>query len=1032
MSPFVPPKAVLSYYDALEAYAAQNVTHETALRTAFSNLLESGAKVAGWTLVPELSLSNGRKPDGTMRDEFKIPRGYWEAKDTADDLESEIAKKIAVGYPLVNTVFEDTRTAVLYQNKQRVLVANLRKPEKLTGLLHQFFTHTNERIDEYRVAVSEFSGRIPDLADALKTIIAEARETNTRFVAAFAQFYELCRVALNPQIKPEALDEMLIQHLLTERLFRNVFDNPEFVRRNVIAAEIETVISALTSESFSRQSFLKELDYFYVTIEETAKTIGDWSEKQGFLNDVYERFFQDFSRNTADTHGIVYTPQPIVDFMCASVEEVLQTEFGKSLSSAGVTILDPCTGTGNFMVNILRRIGPMDLKRKYDKELFANEVMLLPYYVASMNIEHAYFEKMGQYRSFEGICFTDTLDLGGGPQTSLMFSEENTARVLRQKSAPITVIIGNPPYNVGQQNENDNNKNRKYPSVDKRIAETYAKDSKASNKRALSDAYVKFFRWASDRLGENDGIVCYVTNNGFVDGMAFDGMRKQLATDFDQIYHLDLHGNVRKNPKLSGTIHNVFGIQVGAGITVAIRKKGDERFIKYHRVPDNWTRNDKYTFLKERLTVSGVEWQTLTPNMVGAWLTDGLQGDYESFLPVGRREDKAGDVSMARTIFSNYSRGAETTRDEWVYDFSRKRLTKKVEQFIEFYNTEVDRWLKSGGKGVDLDNFVDNDDKKVKWSSSLKSKLQNGKKTAFASKFLRSAIYRPFCRQTLYFDDFLIHRQGQFPSIFPNEQSEQENIALWLKVGIASDFFPLAVNSIPDLMPNGGTQCFPLYTYAVDGAIRRNNITDWALEKFRTATNDDTITKQDIFYYVYAVLHHPTYRTRYAENLKRELPRIPLPDVFSGRDSIFRELADAGYKLSALHVGYENATEYPLAQNVHVPTGQSFSWQVTKLKLSADKSSVRINDCFTLSGIPEEAHRYRLGNRSALEWVIDQYQVTTNKRSGITSDPNRDDEPDYIARLVRRVVTISVETVKIVESLPPLKFEPATPDIDVE
>ena len=594
-SPYATDRAVKSYYAALQAYAAQNVSHETALRTAFSNLLESGAKAANWTLVPELSLSNGRKPDGTLRDEYKIPRGYWEAKDTADDLESEIAKKIAVGYPLTNTVFEDTRTAVLYQNRQRVLVADLQKPANLTGLLHRFFTHTNERIDEYRTAVSEFSGRIPDLADALKTIIADARLTNPRFVAAFAQFYELCRVALNPQIKSDALDEMLIQHLLTERLFRNVFDNPEFVQRNVIAAEIETVINALTSQSFSRQSFLAELDYFYVTIEETAKTITDWSEKQGFLNDVYERFFQDFSRRTADTHGIVYTPQAIVDFMCESVEEVLKSEFGKTLSSKGVTILDPCTGTGNFLVNILRRIAPMDLKRKYEKELFANEVMLLPYYIASLNIEHAYFEKMGQYRPFEGICFIDTLDLDSD-QGTLQFSEENTARVLRQKNALITVIIGNPPYNVGQQNENDNNKNRKYREVDTSIKQTYAKESKATLLTKIYDAYVRFFRWASDRLAGNDGIVCYVTNNSFVDGMAFDGMRKQLAADFDQIYHLDLHGNVRKNPKLSGTTHNVFGIQVGTGITVAIRKKGAERFVKYHRVAENLTRFEKYAF----------------------------------------------------------------------------------------------------------------------------------------------------------------------------------------------------------------------------------------------------------------------------------------------------------------------------------------------------------------------------------------------------------------------------------------------------
>jgi predicted helicase len=370
--------------------------------------------------------------------------------------------------------------------------------------------------------------------------------------------------------------------LLTERLFRTIFDNPDFTQRNVIAAEIEKVIGALTSRSFSRRDFLKSLDYFYLAIESAAATITDFAQKQTFLNTVYERFFQGFSKDQADTHGVVYTPQPIVDFMVASVDEVLQREFGKSLSTPGVKILDPCTGTGNFIVNILRRLNRRDLRQKYREDLFANEIMLLPYYIAALNIEHAYYELSGEYAPFEGICFTDTLDLAESQQLSL-FAEENTERVERQKSAEITVIIGNPPYNVGQASENDNNKNRRYTGahgVDQRVRETYIQASTATNRNKLTDPYVKFFRWASDRLRGQDGIVCYVSNNSFVHKNSFDGMRRHLLSDFTEIYHLDLHGDVRDHPRLSGTTHNVFGIQVGVGITIAIhRKTMSERFI---------------------------------------------------------------------------------------------------------------------------------------------------------------------------------------------------------------------------------------------------------------------------------------------------------------------------------------------------------------------------------------------------------------------------------------------------------------------
>src|SRR5258708_6228696 len=425
-----------------------NQRHEKGVRTAFIRLLEDTAKLQSWTLITEVGQKvEGRtiRPDATLY-KSAVPRGYYEAKDTRDDLDSEIRKKIGKGYPLKNIIFEDTRQAVLYQNKQEAFRAtDLQDPEQLAHLLNTFYAYTEPVLESYDQALEQFSDQVPQLARGLVHIIESAHKTNKRFITAFEAFFELCKASLNPNISRAAVDEMLVQHLLTERLIRKIFDNPEFTRRNVIAVEIEKVIDALVSQSFDRDEFLRSLDSFYQAIESAAHNL-EFSEKQKLLNEVYERFFQGYSIKIADTHGIVYTPQPIVDFMCASVVEVLQSEFGKTLGDPDVVILDPATGTGNFIVNLLRRFPRRDLEEAYKERLFANEIMLLPYYIAALNIEHAYYELTGQYESFEGLCFVDTLDIAESAQMRMSFmTETNSARVERQKQAPITVISGHPP-----------------------------------------------------------------------------------------------------------------------------------------------------------------------------------------------------------------------------------------------------------------------------------------------------------------------------------------------------------------------------------------------------------------------------------------------------------------------------------------------------------------------------------------------------------------------------------------------------------
>ncbi len=571
-------KALDLYARSLADFAHLGVTHETAVRSAFQVLLDDCARQIGWKLVPEYPLRRpgSRQPlraDGALVDGYNLAHGLWEAKDTGDDLEREIKKKLALGYPSTNLLFQSPSRAVLYQNGQRVLDTPLNDSGQLTDALRAFLGYEEPAIAEWDAASVEFKERIAEHGEALKTIIQRERKRSAGFRDRFLAFLALCRGSLNPELSEAAVEEMLIQHILTERIFKRIFNVGDFMRRNVIAREIEVVVESLTASAFSREDFLRGLDKFYVAIEHAAGTITDFSEKQKFLNTVYERFFQGFSVKVADTHGIVYTPQPIVDFMVRSVDHLLTAHFGQTLASPGVHLLDPFTGTGNFVVNAMQRIPATDLPAKYATELHANEVMLLPYYVASMNIEHAYYEAVGKYAPFEGICLVDTFQTAEKDQGEFsFFNEQNSARVDRQKKAPIRVILGNPPYNAGQQDENDNNKNRKYPTLDKRVSHTYAADSRATLLRKLSDPYVKAIRWASDRLGD-EGIVAFVTNNSFLDDLSFDGMRKHLSQDFDKIYVVDLGGNVRKNPKLSGTTHNVFGIQVGVSIIFLIRKR---------------------------------------------------------------------------------------------------------------------------------------------------------------------------------------------------------------------------------------------------------------------------------------------------------------------------------------------------------------------------------------------------------------------------------------------------------------------------
>ena len=1029
-------KPIRDYYEALEQYDQLDITHEGAVSNPFAQLLATCARKVGVTLEPQHAMHSPKENriviDGAIINEYRLPIAYWEAKDMDDDLPKAIQEKRDKGYPFDNILFQNPERAILYQNDEVVLDTDITDPTNLVEVLQRLFSYSNITFKDWYDAVNKFSDQIPKLADKLKELVKEQHKTNTAFKKAFAGFYQTCCTSINPDLSQAAVEEMLIQHILTERIFLKVFDRSDFTSRNIIASEIEKVSAALMQHAVSRDEFLKPLDRFYTAIEEAATYCKDFSEKQHFLNTVYERFFQGFSVKVADTHGIVYTPQPIVDFMVNSVEYLLKTEFNRSLSDTGVHIIDPFVGTGNFIVRFMQDIPKIALEDKYRHELHCNEVLLLPYYIANLNIEQEFLHHTKKYLPFEGIAFADTFELFDQPQGEL-FTEENTKRVEQQKAKDMFVVIGNPPYNAGQENENDNNKNRKYPAIDKQIKDTYVKDSKAQLPYNLYDPFVRAFRWASERIGDS-GIVAFVTNNSFISDWTFDGMRKHLAKEFNTLYLLNLGGNMRKGQADS----NVFGITVGVSIAILVRTEEpvDSPRVFYNDEAEQGSKAQKFHFLKTHKNVSNITWQEIQPDEKHTWLTEELHDDFDTLIPMGTKETKKEKGTAETTegvIFKNFSLGVSTNRDIWVYSFNQDVLHDNVQRMLETYTAEVDRWKRQVAEWKrgnvpepKVDEFVLSDATKIKWSRDLKEKkLQKGKTTEYANHKIRTSLYRPFTKTNLFFDKILIDSPGQFPIIFPTPDTEAENqVIIVSDHGFRAGFNVLVANLIPDLhtlATSDGFQCFPFYTYNEKGTNRYENITDWALAMFRIYYRDNSINKWDIFYYNYSILHHPDYRERYQEDLRRSLPRIPVANNFW-------TFATAGKQLADLHINYESVPEYAgltLKETPNMP----LNWHVKEMKFQKDKTEICYNDLLTIEGIPAEAHNYRLGTRSALEWIVYQYKFKedkdTKKRKGsyIINDPNRETEPRYIVDLIARVITISLETVEIIKSLPALYFD---------
>ncbi len=571
-------QAIHQYHNAIhKIYQFSGQSHEQAIKDEFKRLLNHYCDSRNLLVVSEINIKNKRgdliRPDGIIKNNLRLDCGYWESKANVN-LEKEILAKINVGYPLSNTLFQDDKTAILYQNNQRFLEIPLENERELDQLLTQFVSYESQEIKEFNAAIEQFKQNLPHILEALRGMIAVQEKSNPAFISARANFLTVCQHSINPAITPSDINEMLLQHILTEEIFTSIFSDSQFHRENNIAKELYNVENTFFSGTTKRNT-LAGIQGYYAVIKANSAAIADHHDKQFFLKSIYENFYKAYNPKAADRLGIVYTPREIVKFQIETVDLLLEKHFSKSLADEGVKILDPCTGTGTYLCDLIDYLPPHRLAHKYAHDIYANELGLLPYYIANLNIEYTYQQKMNEYVEFNHICWMDTLDnasenFTGSNNDLFGLSIENTARIKQQNAAKISVILGNPPYNANQQNENDNNKNREYPAIDKRIKETYI-DKSTAQKTKVYDMYARFLRWASDRLQDN-GMISFIINRSFIDSRTFDGFRKSLAEEFDFVYIVDTQSDVRKNPKLSGTKHNVFGIQTGVAVLFLVKK----------------------------------------------------------------------------------------------------------------------------------------------------------------------------------------------------------------------------------------------------------------------------------------------------------------------------------------------------------------------------------------------------------------------------------------------------------------------------
>ncbi|WP_186264126.1 DEAD/DEAH box helicase [Burkholderia gladioli] len=882
---------------------------------------------------------------------------------------------------------------------------------------------------------------------------------NAKEREAFHAFAEELRDDLNGDVKDEEIVEMLAQHLITKPVFDALFADYSFAKHNPMSIAMQSVLDVLHEHRLEKEA--DTLERFYESVKMRAEGIDNAAGKQKIVVELYDKFFRNAFPKMTERLGIVYTPVEVVDFIIHSVAHVLQAEFGQTLGSKGVHIIDPFVGTGTFVTRLLQsgHITPEELPHKYKHEIHANEIVLLAYYIAAVNIEAVYHGIVGgKYQPFEGICLTDTFQMYEAEDMVDALLVQNSARRKRQKKLDIRVIMANPPYSSGDKNDN-NNKNTEYPNLDEQIAQTYvSKSSSSVGKSKIYDSYIRAIRWASDRIGDS-GVIGLVTNAGFLDANTTDGMRKCLAEEFSSIYVFHLRGNARTSgEQRRREKDNVFGMGSRAPVAISILVKnpraGGYGNVYFHDIGDYLSREEKLQKVAAYGSVGAIpenQWKRLVLDEYGDWFGQ-RDSNFEDFIVIGK---KPGDAGLA--VFSSYSMGVKSNRDDWVYGSSKKLLEENLMGMINFYNKEVGRY-QGVSNSVGVEDFVSRDKSKIKWTSDVLGDLGKGKCHEFDGRDLVVSMYRPFTKQWLYSNKIWNWSRHLMAGYFPRDSGSNLAICVTGR-GSTKEFSAFMVNVIPDLEVVSKGQCLPYYLYETKGDVsgkdarvpqtglfddsltstdlrgRREAITNEGLVLFQSAYPGEQISKEDIFYYVYGLLHSPDYRESYADNLSKELPRIPCMKTSVD----FWAFSKAGRKLADLHVNYESVEIYPLEIDSGGRRLTDTDYRVEKMRpgkngKDKDLTTLVYNDKITVKGIPPEAYEYVVNGKSALDWVVERQCVKTDKDSGIVNDANdwaieTMNNPRYPLELFQRVVTVSLETMKIVKSLPRLDIQQPGPTV---
>ncbi len=1014
-----------------------------------------------------------KRPDDPNKDQHK---GWNDSLKSKKELEEETAAEIAQGVQMRLSLFPVERWEKAIH----------------TTLVKKCGT---------RIYWDTWAADVARIAERHIERITALIDSDERVGSEFRVFLKGLRDSLNPGITEADAVEMIAQHMITMPVFDALFGDFQFAKSNPVSVAIDGFLSSLDEHRIEEASDAAVLDDVYASVRRRAAMVRTDTARQQLIRDLYEQFFKVAFEKTSQKMGVVYTPAEIIDYILRETDRVLKREFGKSLADEGVHILDPFAGTGSFMAHLIESdLIPDDkLEHKYRHEMHSNEILLLAYYIMTINIEYAYHERMGgDYVPFEGGVLTDTFQMTEANDTldERVFAE-NSERVRKQNELPIRVIVGNPPYSVGQRSANDNNQNESYPTLDRRIAETYAAKTNATLKGALYDSYVRAFRWASDRIGEQ-GVVCFVSNAGWLRGAAMSGMRKCLAEEFDDIYVFDLRGNQRTQGEESrregGKVFGS-GSRTPVSITLLVKRAGEAHTgsIHYQDVGDFLSREDKLTIVSGVAQSGYVDWATITPDVHDDWL-DQRDDSFYQFAPMGMKPK----YKPPHGLFLTYATGLKTQRDAWAWGYSRGTVSENMRTLISNMNADM---AQAHGDC----NKLTYDSRKCSWTRRLVDRAAKEEPIQFNIDHTVIGMYRPFCKQWVYFDQLMNERPSQHPRFFPLATGERAkdrrstpsassgvrrtaNIEMVGKSGEipsqqcvlkCSPNFVIAVTDgsnpsclisscLPDLHFVGDSQCFPLYWYEEEdvgtalfdandyvgeggqtslfgnGAtqtekrlVRHDAITDEALAVFRGAyphaflsrykkDGGEELSKEDIFYYIYGILHSPEYRKRFASNLKKELPRIPLAEDFAA-------FSRAGRALAKLHLNYETVEPWGTIEEDgdSENLGRTVKMRFGKCKKTeenrkgVDRTVLHVSENLTLRGIPEEAYGYVVNGRSAIEWLMDRYQVRTDKASGIVNDPNNySDDPRYIVNLVKSVVTVSMETLSIVNMLPPLHEKP--------